>query len=66
MGERVGSGKKFRGLERRLQKSGAKNPAALAAYIGRKKYGTERFTALAEAGKRRVEAAPELRRRARV
>lgn len=43
----------FSKLVRRLKAKGAKNPNALAAYIGRKKYGTKRFQKMAEVGKRR-------------
>jgi hypothetical protein len=35
-----------------LAAKGAKNPEALAAYIGRKKYGKEKFQAAAAAGKK--------------
>lgn len=35
-----------------LASKGAKNPEALAAYIGRKKYGKEKFQAAAAAGKK--------------
>jgi hypothetical protein len=35
-----------------LANKGAKNPQALAAYIGRKKYGKEKFQAAAAAGKK--------------
>lgn len=60
MVERIGSGARFRGLEAKLAgRKGVKNPGGLAAAIGRKKYGKKRFQALAEAGKRREEKAPE-------
>lgn len=42
----LGSGERFEGLTNRLSRRGASNPAALAAYIGRKKYGKERFQQL--------------------
>ncbi len=54
-GEKIGSGRRFTALENSLRKSGAKNPAALAAHIGRKKYGAKRMAQLAAAGKRRPE-----------
>lgn len=37
----------FRQLVERLKKRGAKNPKALANFIGRKKYGKKRFQELA-------------------
>jgi len=47
------SGVKFHRLERYLAKRGVKNPAALAAWIGRKKLGERKMEKLALAGKRR-------------
>ena len=41
----------FKSLEKKLAKGGASNPGALAAYIGRKKYGAKRFNKAAAAGK---------------
>lgn len=47
----LGSGKRFQTLEGQLEKRpGVKNPAALAATIGRNKYGAKRFAKL---GRRR-------------
>lgn len=57
-GEKLGSGRKFRARVGKLAAAGAKNPAGLAAYISRKKYGKDRFQALALAGKRREEPPP--------
>lgn len=58
-GERIGSGRRFRGLEGKLAGNPKiRNPGGLAAAIGRKKYGKKRFQALAEAGKRREAEAP--------
>jgi hypothetical protein len=54
---RLGSGKRFAALKRKLARRGVRNPAALAAYIGRKKYGKRRFQRLAAAGRRRKERA---------
>ena len=51
MAERIGSGRRFRGLEAALTKPGVRDPAALAAAIGRRKYGKERFQELAKHGK---------------
>jgi hypothetical protein len=42
-----GSGKNFAKLKGALAKRGARNPGALAAYIGRKKYGRKGFAKLA-------------------
>lgn len=51
---KLGSGKRFASLTRALQKrKDVTNPEALAAWIGRKKYGKKRFQKLATAGKRR-------------
>jgi len=49
----LGSGQRFAALKARLAARGAQNPAALAAFIGRRKYGKQRFQALAAAGRRR-------------
>ena len=48
-----GSGKRFKSLTKKLKRKGAKNPKALAAWIGRKKYGKKNFQKLASKGKRR-------------
>lgn len=48
---KLGSGKRFASLKQRLGRKGAKNPGALAASIGRKKYGTKRFAKLSVKGK---------------
>ncbi len=47
----LGSGERFRQLEGKLAAKGATNPGALAAWIGRKKYGKARFQKLAAKGK---------------
>ena len=49
---KLGTGKRFKTLKKKLAKRGAKNPAALAAYIGRKKYGRKKFAKLSAAGRR--------------
>ena len=49
----LGTGQRFRQLTRKLARKGVRNPKALAAYIGRKKYGKKRFQQLAAAGRRR-------------
>jgi hypothetical protein len=48
-----GSGARFKKLTRSLKKKGTRNPKALAAWIGRKKYGKKKFQKLATKGKRR-------------
>lgn len=48
----LGSGRRFASLEKKLANRGAKDPAALAAYIGRNKYGSKRFAALGRHGRR--------------
>ena len=50
---KLGGGGRFKKLKKKLGKQGAKNPAALAAYIGRKKYGNKKMTSMAAKGKRR-------------
>lgn len=45
------SGTRFRKLTKELSAKGAENSAALAAWIGRKKYGKKRFQKLATKGK---------------
>ena len=49
---KLGSGKRFKTLAKKLKKKGAKNPKALAAWIGRKKYGKKKFQALAKKGRK--------------
>ena len=50
---KLGSGGRFKKLKTKLRKQGAKNPAALAASIGRKKYGNNKMAAMAANGKKR-------------
>jgi len=52
---KLGSGERFKKLANNLARKGAENPKALAAYIGRKKYGNKKMTSLAEKGKERHE-----------
>ena len=47
------SGRRFRSLKGKLRRRGVRKPGALAAYIGRKKYGKSRFQKMAAAGRRR-------------
>lgn len=43
---KLGTGKRFAKLEAKFAGKGINNPAALAASIGRKKYGTKKFAKL--------------------
>jgi hypothetical protein len=56
---KLGGGGRFAALEAKLSKKGVKNPGAVAAKIGREKYGSEKFQALAAAGRRRAAAHPD-------
>ena len=51
---KLGSGQRFAKLEGELKKKGIKNPAALAASIGRKKYGNAKMNKMAQAGRKRA------------
>jgi hypothetical protein len=50
----LGSGERFAALTRQLSRRGVRNPRALAAYIGRQKYGAKRFAQLSAMGRRRA------------
>lgn len=51
---KLGTGKRFAALKAGLaKKKGITNPGAVAAYIGRKKYGKSAFQKMAVAGKKR-------------
>ena len=50
---RLGSGGRFKQLTAKLQKKGASNPKALAAWIGRKKYGAKKMAKMSAAGRKR-------------
>lgn len=50
---KLGSGARFKAVERSAAKSGAENPAAVAAAIGMKKYGKEKMEKMAQAGKKK-------------
>ena len=51
---KVGGGGRFSKLAKQLKRKGVRNPKALAASIGRKKYGKKKFQKMAAAGKRRA------------
>lgn len=50
----LGEGGRFAALKKKLgSKPGVTNPGALAAYIGRKKYGNKKFQALGAAARKK-------------
>lgn len=49
---KLGSGKRFEEIAEKAKKSGAKNPAAVAAAAGIKKYGKTRMEKMAQKGKK--------------
>lgn len=51
MKPKLGTGERFAALKATLAARGAKNPSALAAHIGRKKYGKAKFQKLVTSGK---------------
>jgi hypothetical protein len=51
---KVGGGARYQKLVKSLREKGADDPRALAASIGRKKYGKERFQQMAAEGRRRA------------
>lgn len=48
-----GSGKRFRAVKKSAAAGGARDPGAVAAAIGRKKYGKKKFQKMAAAGRKR-------------
>lgn len=52
---KLGSGQRFKNLTRMISKEpGVRNPAAVAASIGRKKYGAKKMASMSAAGRRRA------------
>lgn len=51
---KLGTGKRFAAVQAAAAKSGAKNPAAVAAMAGRKKFGAAKMAKMAAAGRRRA------------
>jgi hypothetical protein len=49
---KVGGGGRYKKLVKDLASKGAKDPKSLAAYIGRKKYGKEKFQEMAAKGRK--------------
>lgn len=50
---KLGSGARFKAVERSAARSGASDPAAVAAAVGRKKYGAKKMAKMASAGRKR-------------
>lgn len=53
MKPKLGSGTRFKNLEAKLQKKGVEDPEALAASIGRKKYGAKKMASLSAKGRKK-------------
>ena len=53
MKAKLGTGARFKALTAKLKTQGVKDPKALAASIGRKKYGKAKFQKMAAAGKKK-------------
>lgn len=51
---KLGSGSRFKAVEKAAAKSGAANPAAVAAKAGMAKYGKEKMEKMAQAGKKKA------------
>jgi len=51
---KLGGGGRYEKLVSSLESKGVKDPAALAASIGRKKLGSKKFQSLAAKGRRRA------------
>ena len=49
---KLGTGARFKALKTKLAKRGAKSPSALAAWIGRKKYGSKKMAQLSAKGRK--------------
>jgi hypothetical protein len=49
----LGEGSRFKAVAASAKAGGARNPAAVAAAIGRKKYGKAKFQRLAAAGRKK-------------
>lgn len=50
---KLGSGARFKAVSRSAKASGARDPDAVAAAAGRKKYGAKKMAKMAAAGRRR-------------
>ena len=49
---KLGSGARFKAVEESARKSGARDPAAVAAAAGMKKFGKKKMQQMARAGRR--------------
>lgn len=52
--KKLGSGSRFKAVERSAAASGARDGSAVAAVIGRSKYGAARMASMAAAGRKRA------------
>jgi hypothetical protein len=50
---KLGSGVRFKEVERSAAASGARDPAAVAAAVGRKKFGAKKIAKMAAAGRKK-------------
>lgn len=50
---KLGEGKRFKTLANKMARQGVDDPDAVAASIGRKKYGNKKMASMAEKGKAR-------------
>lgn len=50
---KLGSGARFKALKKKVAKQGVRDPAAVAAAIGRKKYGAKKMAKMSAAGRKR-------------
>ena len=48
----AGEGSRFQAVKDEAEASGARNPAAVAASVGRKKYGAKKFAKMGAAGRK--------------
>lgn len=53
MKAKLGSGKRFKAVEKAAAKSGAKNPAGVAYMMGEKKYGKAKMEKMSMAGRKK-------------
>ena len=51
---KLGTGARFKQLASKLKRTGVRDPKALAASIGRRKFGKKRFQELAATGRRKA------------
>ncbi len=51
---KLGGGGRFKALEGKLARKGVRDPGAVAAKIGREKYGAKKMSRMAARGRRRA------------